>query len=517
VSARVLIADGDSARGKRIAESLETRGLSCSVATHGAGALESALADHPVVLICQLGLPLIDGPKLADILQANPRTRSMGILFLGDRPGDERRDDVIARILPAPIDPELVASSAQSLIAQHETGARGGSDGTDDGGVEGQLAQLPLPDLLDLFHVSRKTGSVELARKDAGGRRELGRVVLKDGDVIQASVGAVDGVKAFYRLLAWERGSFSFKATPITGARAIEVSTRSLLREGQRQLEEWERLAVELPPLDGVVSLRIQRSALPNVIHPLTQEVLLVLETCTRVRDVVEQCSFPDYQVLRTLHTLIGRGMVDLRDHPGSKDDAPTPSGLFSEAQAGRLREWLTGARGRAAPVRDAKLLVVASDLEATRNFTMLLDRLRGVELDARIAAGAFDASDLLSLGRLRVDSDLGVELIHVPADPRFADFWPVAGHGALGTLFLLSGPVANAVEVVRPVAEALQRGSRARLFHLLLLAEGERVAPDSLRANLALLDEGSLFLIPLDNLEKAGVLLRETFGQVLP
>ena len=45
----------------------------------------------------------------------------------------------------------------------------------------------------------------------------------------------------------------------------------------------------------------------------------------------------------------------------------------------------------------------------------------------------------------------------------------------------------------------------------------GQRVAPEALRENLSLLDEGSLFLIPLDHLEKAGVLLRETFGHVLP
>jgi DNA-binding response OmpR family regulator len=513
VSERVLIADADSARGKRIAEALESRGLSCSLVSHGADALESALADNYEVLVCQLGLPLIDGPKLADILQANPRTHGMGILFLADRSGDERRSDVAGRILPAPIDPDLVASSAQTLVSQHASESRSAAGG----GVEGQLAQLPLPDMLELFHVSRKTGTVEVSRRDARGHTELGRVVLKDGDVIQATVGSVDGVKALYRLLAWERGSFSFKATPITGARTIEAPTRSLLREGLRQLEEWQRLAVELPPLDGLVSLQIQRSALPNVIHPITQEVLLVLETWTRVRDVVEHCSFPDYQVLRTLQTLIGREMVALGRDEGLNDDASRPPGLFSEPQAGRLREWLAGAQGRSAPVRDAKLLVVASDLEAVRNFAMLLDRLPGVELDARVAVGAFDANDVLTLGRLRVDGDVGVELIHVPADPRFAAFWPVAGHGALGTLFLLSGPVGDAVEAVRPVADALGRSSRARLFHLLLLAEGQRVAPDSLRENLALLDEGSLFLIPLDNVEKAGVLLRETFGHVLP
>ena len=515
MSEQVLIADGDGERGKAIADACAARGIACSLTTHGAAALEAALSHNPIALVCQLGLPLIDGAKLADILQANPRTHGMALLFLGDRPGDESRSDVAGRVLAAPVDPEQVASSLQSLLEERQPGGAG-TQGSDGGGVEGQLAQLSLPDLLELFHVSRKTGSVELARKDARSRRETGRVVLKGGDVIQASVGQVDGVKAFYRLLSWDRGSFSFTPSPISSAAAIQTPTRALLREGLRQLQEWERLAVELPPMAGEVKLTIQRSSLPNVIHPLTQEVLLVLEMHSRVRDVVDHCSFPDYQVLRTLHTLIGRGMVELSRKPSLGEGASQP-GLFLPAQAARLREWLEGPRPSAHGTRDAKLLVVASDIEATRNFTCLLDRLKDVELDARVAAGAFTGDDLLRLGRLSVDGDIGVELVHVPTSPAFAPLWPFAGHGALGTLFLLSGPVSAAVESVQPIARELMRLPRARLFHLLLLDPGERVAPDALRANLSLLDEGSLFLVPLDNLEKAGVLLRETFGQVLP
>ena len=49
------------------------------------------------------------------------------------------------------------------------------------------------------------------------------------------------------------------------------------------------------------------------------------------------------------------------------------------------------------------------------------------------------------------------------------------------------------------------------RLAHFSRFRDGKMVE------NLSLLDEGSLFLIPLENLEKAGVLLRETFGHILP
>ena len=72
MSAPILIADGDAERGGRIAEACATRGLPCRVTTHGAAALEAALSEVPRVLVTQIGLPLIDGPKLAAILHANP-------------------------------------------------------------------------------------------------------------------------------------------------------------------------------------------------------------------------------------------------------------------------------------------------------------------------------------------------------------------------------------------------------------------------------------------------------------
>jgi len=69
----------------------------------------------------------------------------------------------------------------------------------------------------------------------------------------------------------------------------------------------------------------------------------------------------------------------------------------------------------------------------------------------------------------------------------------------------------------VRGVLAALRRMPRARIFSLLLLEKGERVVPEEVRENLALLDQGSLFLIPLESTEKSGGLLREMLQRVLP
>jgi len=516
LSNQVLIADGDQKRAKRIAEACRAGGLSCLVTSHGAAALETALAELPAVLVVQLDLPLIDGAKLAAILRANPRTQPTQLIFVSERAEAAARRDLPGRLIAAPVDPDEVASAVRALIAERDGVPAAAQAAGVASGVEGDLAQISLADLLQLFHVSRETGILELWREVEPGQKTQGQVALRAGDVVGASVDRAQGEKALYRMLAWDRGSFLLRPGPVGEPASIQRPTRALLREGKRQAEEWGRLSVELPPLSAHVTLQIQRSALPNVIHPLTQEVLVILELYSRVQDVVDHCAYPDYQVLRTLHTLIRRGMVELRRGP---DPAAlqVATQLFAPARVARLREWMDASRPRSAPPRDAKLLVAASDPDATRDFVRMLARLPGVAIEERFSSGAYSADDLATVGRIAVEDELGIQLVHTPIDERFAPLWQLAGHGALGALFLLTGPASQAVERVRPMLGTLRRLPRARIFSVLLLEKGERVAPEEVRENLALLDQGSLFLIPLESFEKSGVLLREMLQRVLP
>jgi hypothetical protein len=258
----------------------------------------------------------------------------------------------------------------------------------------------------------------------------------------------------------------------------------------------------------------------------------LVLEAYSRVSDVVDHCTFPDYQVLRTLHTLIDRGMVELRHEPVAARPSRTP-GLVSRPRCERLKEWIgidsafAGAEGGAAhergaanerdaeEKRDAKLLVVAADTAAVHEFRRLIQGLPGMTLVDRWQGEGIE--DLGPMAHLALDDCVGIEMLRVPTDTRVAPLWPLAGHGALGILFLLSGSVASAVETVRPAAEVLRQLPRARIFHLLLLEKGTGVEPDALRENLSLFDDSSLFLIPTENKDTAEVLLREMFVRILP
>jgi len=118
----VLIADGDFQRGKRLAAACEQVGLAASVSTHGAAALEIALANPPSVLIAQFGLPLIDGAQLGGILQANPRTRSVGVIYLADNAIEAARKPIGGEIVGPLIDSEAVARRVKALVEERVRG-----------------------------------------------------------------------------------------------------------------------------------------------------------------------------------------------------------------------------------------------------------------------------------------------------------------------------------------------------------------------------------------------------------
>jgi len=470
----VLVADGNRARARRVVEACLANGFDTRHVETGSAALEAALAEVPQLLVVSVDLPLIEGPRLAEILRANPRTAQARCLFLGRLPA--RPASPFDEVLPASAQAEDIAGQVAAMLARQTRMDAVRRESSARREVEGRLAQIPLADLIQLFHMNRRSGVVELTRAEASGPAQAGTVWLHDGNVVHASAGAqVQGEKALFRLLAWRDGRFTFTAESVAPAVTITTPTRVLLLEGLRQLDESESGHGTLPALSARVRLAVARNEIPHAVHPVTQEVLLLLEMYERVADVVDHCSHPDYQVLRTLQTLIERGLLVLsRD---ASEDEPRSASWLDPAALRRLHDWLQAGRppGRAS----AKLLVAASDLETTRDFMRLLGALPGLEPAAELEAGSLGPDDLVPLGRLRLGEGPHLELLQMPIAEVFAPAWPVLTHGALGVLLVQSNPVSRSEARLRPLLQALSRRADTRLFRVLLLRKGERVGTE--------------------------------------
>ena len=120
--------------------------------------------------------------------------------------------------------------------------------------MSGSIAEIPLPDLMQLFSASKKSG-VLVVRTD----RDVGKIYFEAGQVVFSSVNEnadVPPMKSLFRILTWEDGTFDME--PPDGREItdpITMSTEGILMDGMRQLDEVRRLGEDMPPLHATISL----------------------------------------------------------------------------------------------------------------------------------------------------------------------------------------------------------------------------------------------------------------------
>jgi hypothetical protein len=173
--------------------------------------------------------------------------------------------------------------------------------------MSGILEEIPLPDLLQLFGTSRKAGVLVL--RSAG--RE-GRIYLNDGRIRFAEFDGsphVPPLKALYRMLSWQTGSFALDP-PDTRAfdAGIDVSAQEVLMEGFRQQDELGQLRGKLP--EGRMTLRLP---LAHHLRELDAAELDLLEAALgaeSLSDFLDQAQGPDLQAAQALHSLVQRGYL---------------------------------------------------------------------------------------------------------------------------------------------------------------------------------------------------------------
>jgi hypothetical protein len=140
--------------------------------------------------------------------------------------------------------------------------------------MSGSIEEVPLPDLLQLFGTSKKSG-VLVIRTD----NDVGRIFMRKGIIYFAVINDLDDVpamKSIYRMLSWAKGLFDLDPPDerqFPGE--LNVSVQEILMEGLRQLDEFNQLRGSLPDLNARLSLM---SPLIPPVRDLSPEELDVLQ-----------------------------------------------------------------------------------------------------------------------------------------------------------------------------------------------------------------------------------------------
>jgi CheY-like chemotaxis protein len=517
---RILIADEDFTAVKSLRIALEQRGYSVSVAENGPRALEAAIETRPDLVVASCDLPLIDGPRLAGIIRVNPNTQGALFIFLAAQPGPLRaRTGFREEVVQKPCNQEELVAMIDRFFKRSERILQVSS--LSDAGIQGDLSQIPLADLLQVFHLNRRTGTLLLTEPGAPRSAGQGFIYLKEGETINALLGHIEGEKALHRMLDWRAGRFEFIPDQAVTELRIRTPLHSLVMEHARQADEWAKLRADLPRTGAELRLKARVASLPPGVHPLTQEVLLLLEFHSRIEEIVDNCSAPDFQVYRTLHTLIRKGIVEVaqRSPEGPSAERPGASWL-SPDQIDRLREKIAP-RGMPPWGRTfGKLLVFVPEAGAGEALLGALGGIGGVTIHKRgLGVGPADdgADPFPAFASWQLSANVSLRLMQVPAGNLHRPLWPLLARGAIGGLFVLDASRTDSVDAVKPLNDFFQDTHPLPVGYLVLAEEAVQADVKArLSSTLPLRGNDALFMLPREQASKIPTALKRFVEQII-
>ncbi len=407
-------------------EPLRQGGFNIIMGEDGAKALDQALGNSPDLIILDTAVPVLGSAQLVNILRNNQRTVNSMIFFVGqegeDLPGFRESTD---RFIPKPFNTEQLLVEIRLIFSKKKRKVELGRTKKE---VEGDLQQISLSDLLQVFAMNHKDGVLAVTSD-----RKSGYIFVSRGHVINSRIGQIEGVKAFYRMLMWEQGKFKFTPGHPQTEVKINLPTDQLLLEGMRQNDEMRAQMSSFPATDTLIDLIVSSDQLPDGLRPATLDIIKDLVFRPKVDDLVENSLLPDYEVLQILRTLIDKKIVRVKKIvPG---ESTTVTTLLKSDEIQVIKGFLGDVESIGDDMAAKLILLAPSD----REVGMFVQSLQGIdefepESDFLQGAGALTLGDI---GCLEISDSFKLRLFVLPATDESAPLWRPFCHHLFGVLSL--------------------------------------------------------------------------------
>jgi response regulator RpfG family c-di-GMP phosphodiesterase len=232
----VVVCDADAEFRKLLQMRLVNDGYDVRCFAKADEALEAVLQAAPDLVLAEVDRDSSDAFQLLREMRKDAGLQHVPFAFLA------RSDSRLLKIraLRQGVDDFLVKQSdLEELLARiqnilsRESARRGQGLKRAKRGLTGQLDNMSVPDIVQTLAMGMKTALVALSQGDLNGR-----IWFRDGAVVHAKCGDLEGEPAFHAMARWKTGEFAIEHGVKSRRTTIESDPMFLLMESMRLMDE---------------------------------------------------------------------------------------------------------------------------------------------------------------------------------------------------------------------------------------------------------------------------------------
>lgn len=319
----ILVVDADTKSQKVLEVSFKKAGYRVIITDSPLEAKRLMVSEQPDLIISDSTFDDGDGFALLASLKESESTRSIPFIFLTEdrslpqkmRGFELGADDYLTK----PVYIKEVTTRVELLLQKRAKDMLSDSEIEE---LEGDLADITMIDLLQTIEEEMRSGSIRLSRNE----REA-VVYFREGNILDAICGKLQGEEAIYRLMLWPEGRFHLQYHEIANRPdRVPKDSNDLLLVGIQRLGTWNELVDELPSFQNVFEADYKQ--LPNLdqLPGAVARIARLYDGVRSIRDVLDDSPVDDVTTLQITQKLLADGA--LKNVAAHNDRAPERSNL---------------------------------------------------------------------------------------------------------------------------------------------------------------------------------------------
>jgi hypothetical protein len=179
--------------------------------------------------------------------------------------------------------------------------------------LQGNLEDFDLTDVLQLIHLGKKNGALEIETEG-----DRGEIYFENGKVLYAKTTKKMGEDSIHQILRWSVGKFLFSPEKTAPERKMDIPIQNLILDAAKQIDEWKRLEKLIPSTEMMVDF-VEDPEVSSEEISLSPEEWKILSLITgerSIREISHLAKMTEFNTAKIFYGLVSSGLVRLKEPP---------------------------------------------------------------------------------------------------------------------------------------------------------------------------------------------------------